>query len=46
MWQMVFVLLLSGLSAAHLEETHKYHLPHILPPDDGLQMGWKYVEMW
>jgi hypothetical protein len=27
---------------------NKYHLPpiHFLPPDDGLQMGPKYVQAW
>jgi hypothetical protein len=29
-------------------ERNKYHLPHIdiLPPDDGLQISLKHVEVW
>jgi hypothetical protein len=29
-------------------EVKKYHLPHIhlLPPDDGLQIGPKHVQAW
>jgi hypothetical protein len=54
--QMLFVFLLSRLLKGPFhpgpltDDLHKnkYHLPHIhlLPPDDGLQMGPKQVEAW
>jgi hypothetical protein len=46
-WQMVYVFLLSGLSAG-LDRKGLVCWPHIhlLPPDDGPQMGPKHVEAW
>jgi hypothetical protein len=42
MWQMILVLHLCRLSAGLDGKEHIY----IIPPDDGLQMGPKHVEMW